>query len=162
MPFLLTAHDYSLPSGLPNDNFLKTKKAGASESVKLPDTPAYLKKIYYNFLKTPKKAVPFSRIPWEFKKGTANFVLNGVKPLKLPENIHCCRFDIYGMVQIRVNISLPFSQHNRIKNGVKIENTHSIINFSELISKVCINYGSPCWTRTNDLRINSPSLYRLS
>ena len=22
--------------------------------------------------------------------------------------------------------------------------------------------GSPCWTRTNDLRINSPSLYRLS
>ena len=23
-------------------------------------------------------------------------------------------------------------------------------------------FGSPCWTRTNDLRINSPSLYRLS
>ena len=23
-------------------------------------------------------------------------------------------------------------------------------------------HGSPCWTRTNDLRINSPSLYRLS
>ena len=24
------------------------------------------------------------------------------------------------------------------------------------------DFGSPCWTRTNDLRINSPSLYRLS
>ncbi len=24
------------------------------------------------------------------------------------------------------------------------------------------SFGSPCWTRTNDLRINSPSLYRLS
>ena len=23
-------------------------------------------------------------------------------------------------------------------------------------------FGAPCWTRTNDLRINSPSLYRLS
>ena len=24
------------------------------------------------------------------------------------------------------------------------------------------NFGSPTWTRTRDLRINSPSLYRLS
>src|SRR4051812_9098562 len=26
----------------------------------------------------------------------------------------------------------------------------------------CLNSGSPTWTRTRDLRINSPSLYRLS
>jgi hypothetical protein len=26
----------------------------------------------------------------------------------------------------------------------------------------CLNTGSPTWTRTRDLRINSPSLYRLS
>ena len=26
----------------------------------------------------------------------------------------------------------------------------------------CFFFGAPCWTRTNDLRINSPSLYRLS
>ena len=25
-----------------------------------------------------------------------------------------------------------------------------------------LSFGAPCWTRTNDLRINSPSLYRLS
>ena len=42
VPFLLAAHDCSLLSKFPNDNFLKTKKAGASESEKLPDTPACL------------------------------------------------------------------------------------------------------------------------
>ncbi len=31
-----------------------------------------------------------------------------------------------------------------------------------LVDKCGFFRGSPCWTRTNDLRINSPSLYRLS
>ena len=30
------------------------------------------------------------------------------------------------------------------------------------ISNTGLFFGSPCWTRTNDTRINSPSLYRLS
>ena len=85
--------------------------------------------------------MPFLRIPGEFKKGTANFVLDAVKQLKLAWNIHFCGFDIYGMIQIRVNILPQFPQQNRRRNRGKIENTHSIINFSELISKVCINYG---------------------
>ena len=42
VPFLFAPHDCSLLSKFPNDNFLKTKKAGASESEKLPDTPACL------------------------------------------------------------------------------------------------------------------------
>ena len=85
--------------------------------------------------------VPFSRIPREFKKGTAIFVLAAVKLLKLSGHIHICGFDIYGMIQIRVNILPRFPQQKKHKNRGKTENTHSIINISELISKVCINYG---------------------
>ena len=35
-------------------------------------------------------------------------------------------------------------------------------NLFQVASKVLNKHGSPCWTRTNDTRINSPSLYRLS
>ena len=145
-----------------NDKFLKTKKAGVSESLTLPDTPACTNNKLITFWKLQKKAVPFSRNHAKFKKGTVNFVPDAVKPLHLLGNICFNGFDIYGMLHILLNILPPFSKHSCRKNGGKIENTHSITNFSELISKVCINYGSPCWTRTNDLRINSPSLYRLS
>ena len=86
--------------------------------------------------------MPFSRIHSKFKKGTVYFVTDAVKPLHLLGNIYFNGFDIYGMLQICVNILPPFSKHNRRRNGDKIENTHSIINFSELISKVCINYVS--------------------
>ena len=86
--------------------------------------------------------MPFSRIHSKFKKGTVYFVTDAVKPLHLLGNIYFNGFDIYGMLQICVNILPPFSKHNRRRNGGKIENTHSIINFSELISKVCINYAS--------------------
>ena len=71
-------------------------------------------------------------------------------------------FDIYGIVKVRVNILPQVSEQFPPPNTDKIENAHLSINFSKLTSKVCINYGAPCWTRTNDLRINSPSLYRLS
>ena len=85
--------------------------------------------------------MPFSRIHSKFKKGTVNFASDAVKPLHLLGNIYFNGFDIYEMLQIRVNILPPFSKHNHRRNEGKIENTHSIINFLELISKVCINYG---------------------
>ena len=85
--------------------------------------------------------MPFSRIHSKFKKGTVNFASDAVKPLHLMGNIYFNEFDIYGMLHILVNILPPFWKHNRRRIGGKIENTHSITNFSELISKVCINYG---------------------
>ena len=84
--------------------------------------------------------MPFSKIPSGFKKGTVYFVPDAVKPLHLLGNIYFNEFDIYGMLHILVNISPPFSKYNRRRIGGQIENTHSITNFSELISKVCINY----------------------
>ena len=106
--------------------------------------------------------MPFSRNLWEFKKGTVKSVFTTVQIGQRGLKCGIYLFDIYGIVQIRVNILPHFPQHNYRRNRGKIENTHSIINFSELISKVCINYGASCRTRTYDLRINSPSLYRLS
>ena len=106
--------------------------------------------------------MPFSRILREFKKGTVKSVFTAVLLGQQGVGSGIYLFDIYGIVQIRVNILPRFPQHNHRRNRGKIENTHSIINFSELISKVCINYGASCRTRTYDLRINSPSLYRLS
>ena len=84
--------------------------------------------------------MPFSRIHWKLKKGTVYFVPDAVNPLHLLGNIYFNGFDIYGMLQMLVNILPPFSKHNPERIGGKIENTHSITNFSELISKVCINY----------------------
>ena len=85
--------------------------------------------------------MPFSRILQEFKKGTVKSVFTAVQIGQPGFGSRIYLFDIYGMIQIRVNILPQFPQQNRRINRGKIENTHSIINFSELISKVCINYG---------------------
>ena len=95
--------------------------------------------------------MPFFRIHSKFKKGTVYFDPDAVKPLHLLGNIFFNGFDIYGMLQILVNILPPFSKHNRRRIRGKIENTHSITNFSGLISKVCINYGSPAHFGYNDI-----------
>ena len=85
--------------------------------------------------------MPFSRILREFKKGTVKSVFTAVQIGQHGVGSEKYLFDIYGIVQIRVNILPRFPQQKCRRNRGKIENTHSIINFSELISKVCINYG---------------------
>ena len=90
--------------------------------------------------------MPNLRIHAEFKKGTVHYVPNPAYPLQKPRDIYFEQVDIYKMIKILVNILPLKSELIRPRSSYKIENAHLILNFSQLISKVCINYGSPCWT----------------
>jgi hypothetical protein len=87
---------------LPNNNLQKIKKpehlrALSSRMLRLSE------KLIDKFLKTPiKKRCPFRN----FKKGTAIFKYIGLNPSQSHWYICICDFDIYGSVQIRVNIFL--------------------------------------------------------
>ena len=50
----------------------------------------------------------------------------------------------------------------RVRQGELLTFRSSFLTKKKEELKNSVPLGSPCWTRTNDTRINSPSLYRLS
>ena len=95
--------------------------------------PCILLDILDNYLKTRKKPVPFLEFRWEFKKGTVQLASEKALSPYFLEKVSITSFDIYGIYQIRVNISPLLTEHFYSSNLGKKENTHFIINFSELI-----------------------------
>ena len=62
-------------------------------------------------------------------------------------------------------LALPIFPGSRPPSIVGADELNFCVRDGNRWTLIAINtnyYGSPCWTRTNDLRINSPSLYRLS
>ena len=59
--------------------------------------------------------VPFSRILREFKKGTVKSVLTAVQTGQQGFGSGIYLFDIYGSVQIRVNILPAIIEHSYLK-----------------------------------------------
>ena len=75
----------------------------------------------------------------------------------------------YFLLSQKAILNSPFAARRAISRGVsrislRSNFTRRKANLAEKSTcfRKCFFHGSPCWTRTNDLRINSPSLYRLS
>ena len=140
--------------------FLKKKKPGFLWRCCATKIPADSHMII--FWKLSKKAVPFLKFCPKPKRALLIFHSNrGYRLLSLGD-IYSQRNDIYEIRKNCVNIS-PKKSEQFLNDNIQIKwNVHYKLNFLQLISIVYTTNGSPCWTRTNDLRINSPSLYRLS
>ena len=111
------------------------------------------------FWKRNNKSSALFEILSEIKKGAANIsVVSGWTCSKSVSKGVC----IYGIAKNRVNILPQRIKQLSSKYSIITRKKHFRCNFLQAASKVLGKYGSPCWTRTNDTRINSPSLYRLS
>ena len=140
--------------------FLKKKKPGFLWRCCATKIPADSHMII--FWKLSKKAVPFLKFCPKSKRALPIFYSNRGYGLLRFGDIKSQRNDIYEIHKNCVNIS-PKKSEQFLNENIQIKwNVHYKLNFLQLISIVYTTNGSPCWTRTNDLRINSPSLYRLS
>ena len=117
---------------------------------------------YDNFLKTLLKAVPFLKLCPKSKRALPIFYSNRGQGLLRFGDITSQRNDIYEIHKKRVNILPKKLKQIHCNNGCIKWNVHYKLNFSQLISIVYTTNGSPCWTRTNDLRINRASFYIIS
>ena len=103
VPFLYVTHDFSLLHiGLIKNT--ENKKPEHLRACKLPDAPAWSQNNIINFLKTPtKNGALFENSPG-IQKSTIKSVFTAVQMGQPGFGSRINLFDIYGIIQIRVNI----------------------------------------------------------
>ena len=119
--------------------------------------PAGLKMI--TFWKLYKKTAPFNQISSEIRKRAAQSLSACGWYSSKDASRRVC---IYGTAKNRVHILPLISEQISVDFSWNYPKKHFRCNLFQVASKVLNKHGSPCWTWTNDTRINSPSLYRLS
>ena len=136
--------------------FLKMKKAGILMASRHKN-PGRFKND--NFLKTLYKISALFQISSENKKGAAQSLSACGWYSSKDASQRVC---IYGTIKNRVHILPLISEQISVDFSWNYPKKRFRCNLFQVASKVLNKHGSPCWTWTNDTRINSPSLYRLS